>query len=90
VQVSGAGFVHVGDSIDLLVSDPPDATATGPPAAHLLAEDARVLAVASAPSSPMDADPGTLEIVVAVGRSTSIEIAAVSGRALVATLRGPP
>ena len=90
VQVSGAGagLVRAGDSVDLLVSDPPDTAATAPPVAHVLAESARVLAVAP-PSTP-DSDAGTLDIVVAVDRATSLKLAAVSGRALVATVRNPP
>jgi pilus assembly protein CpaB len=89
VQVSGPSFVHPGDSIDLLVSDTPDAAA-GPPAAHLLVEDARVLAVTPGPSAAVAEQPDTLDIVVAVDRATSVKIAAVSGHALVAALRNPP
>jgi pilus assembly protein CpaB len=89
VQVSGPGFVHAGDSIDLLVSDPPDAAA-GPPAARLLAEAVRVLAVTTGSSSGVADQPDTLDIVVAVDRATALKIAAVSGHALVAALRNPP
>jgi hypothetical protein len=71
-----------------LASDPPDTVATAPPVAHVLAESARVLAVTT-PSTP-DSDTGTLDIVVAVDRATSLKLAAVSGRALVATVRNPP
>jgi Flp pilus assembly protein CpaB len=90
VQVSGAGagLVRAGDSVDLLVSDPPDTAATASPAAHVLAESARVLAVAT--PSATDSDAGTLDIVVAVDRATSLKLAAVSGRALVASVRNPP
>ena len=83
-----AGAVRAGDSVDLLVSDPPDTAATGSPAAHVLAESARVLAVAT--PSATDSDAGTLDIVVAVDRATSLKLAAVSGRALLAAVRNPP
>ena len=95
VQVSGGNLVHAGDSIDLLVSDPPDPAAigppgaTGPPTAHVLAEGARVLAVAPAASMP-GVDGADIDIVVAVDRATSLRIAAVSGRTLVAAVRNPP
>ena len=90
VQISGAGagLVRAGDSVDLLVSDPPDIAATASPAAHVLAEGVRVLAVAT--SSAPDGDASILDIVVAVDRATSLKLAAVSGRALVATVRNPP
>jgi Flp pilus assembly protein CpaB len=96
VQVGGGGpgLVRAGDFVDLLVSDPPDAVAPSPPVAHVLAESARVLAVTAPPSAPGDdvgtLGVGTLEIVIAVDRATSLKIAAVSGRALVATVRNPP
>jgi Flp pilus assembly protein CpaB len=101
VEVNGAGFLRAGDSVDLLVSDSPDTSATGPPvgsgsptgsglpAARILAEGARVLAVTPA-TAPPDADGTVVEIVVAVDRATSLRIAAVSGRTLVATVRNPP
>lgn len=92
VEVSGTGFVQAGDAVDLLVSDPPDAAATGPPVAHLLAQNARVLAVTSTSSADSSAggDPDTVGIVVAVDQGTALRIAAASGRALLATLRNPP
>lgn len=87
VQVSGgaAALLRPGEFVDLIVSDPPEATNVAPPAAHLLAEAAPVLAVTPAPS-PDD----SIAIVVAVDRVTALKIAAVSGRTLVATLRHPP
>jgi hypothetical protein len=54
----------------------------------VLAESARVLAVAT--PSATDNDAGTLGIVVAVDRATSLKLAAVSGRALLAAVRNPP
>jgi pilus assembly protein CpaB len=89
VQVSGPGFVHVGDSIDLLASGSSDAPA-GRPAARILAEAARVLAVTPGPSSGVADQPDTLDIVVAVDRAISLKIAGASGQALVAALRNPP
>lgn len=87
VQVSGgaATLLHPGEFVDLLVSDPPDATGVAPPAAHLLAEAAPVLAVTSTPAAD-----DSIAIVVAVDRATALKVAAVSGRTLVATLRHPP
>ncbi|HEY7048964.1 MAG TPA: Flp pilus assembly protein CpaB [Jatrophihabitantaceae bacterium] len=90
VQVSGAALIQAGDSIDLLVGDPPDATGTGQPAAHVLAEAARVLAVTPAPPTDAADGPAPLDIVIAVDRATSLKIAAAAGRALLATLRDPP
>jgi Flp pilus assembly protein CpaB len=90
VQVNGAGLIQAGDSIDLLVGDPPDATGAGPPAAYVLAEAARVLAVTPGPTTDPDGGPAPLDIVVAVDRATSLKIAAAAGRALLATLRDPP
>jgi pilus assembly protein CpaB len=90
VQVSGAGLVQAGDSIDLLVADPPDASGAGPPVAHVLAEAARVLAVTSAPTTDPSGGPASLGIVVAVDRAIALKIAAAAGRTVVATLRDPP
>ena len=87
VQVTGgaAGLLHPGEFVDLLVSDPPEATDVAAPTAHLLAEAVPVLAVTS---SPGGAD--SFGIVVAVDAATALRVAAVSGLTLVATLRHPP
>jgi pilus assembly protein CpaB len=90
VQVSGAGLVQAGDSIDLLVGDPPDAASSAQPTAHVLAEAARVLAVTPASSGDATGGPAPIDIVIAVDRATSLKIAAAAGRALLATLRDPP
>lgn len=90
VQIAGGGYVHAGDVIDLLVADPPNAGgAPAPPTARLLARAVRVLAVlGSADGAAADVD--TVGIVVAVDDATALKLAAVSGRALVATVRDPP
>jgi Flp pilus assembly protein CpaB len=92
VQIAGAGFggfVHAGDWIDLLVGDPPDADGPAPPSARLLAHAVRVLAVLGPPGDAAP-DADSVGIVVAVDGATALKIAAVSGRALVATVRDPP
>jgi len=87
VQVTGgaAGLLHAGEFVDLLVSDPPEAEGVAPPAAHLLAEAVPVLAV-----TPPPAGVDSFAIVVAVDAATALQLAAESGRTLVATLRHPP
>jgi len=92
VQIAGGGlggFVHAGDWIDLLVGDPPDAGGPAPQSARLLARAVRVLAVLGPPSDAAP-DAESMGVVVAVDSATALKLAAVSGRALVATVRDPP
>ncbi len=96
VQVTGAalpGLVHAGDSIDLLVGDPPEADASSPGPARVLAERVRVLAViGTSPDAGADGDGLGLGLglIVAADRATALRIAAVAGRPVVATVHGPP
>ncbi len=87
VQVTGgsAGLLHAGEFVDLLVGDPPEAAGSAPPAAHVLAEAVPILAVTSSRG-----DGDSFGVVVAVNAATALQLAAVSGRTLVATLRHPP
>lgn len=89
VQIADGGFLRTGDRIDLLVADPPDSGGPGPPTARLLARGVRVLAVLGRPDGA-SADTGSTGVVVAVDADTAVKIAAVSGRALVATVRNLP
>jgi pilus assembly protein CpaB len=92
VAISGGaaqGFVHTGDSIDLLVGDPSDAVAPRSASARLVATAVRVLAVTSTPDQAGSGD-NALIVVVAADRATTLRIAAVSGRSLLAAVRVPP
>jgi pilus assembly protein CpaB len=88
VQIAGGGYVQAGDRIDLLVADPVDAAGDpAPPTARLLARAVRVLAVlGSSGATAADTD----SVGIAVDDATALKLAAVSGRALVATVRDPP
>lgn len=93
VEVDGgaaAALLSPGEFVDLLVNDLPPATdvsasTSSVPTAHLLAGAARILAV-----SPPSATDDSVGIVVAVDQTTALQIAAVAGRTVVATLRHPP
>jgi pilus assembly protein CpaB len=95
VEITGAAslnLVRVGDSIDLLVSDPPQAEEASARPARVLAQQVRVLAV-SGPSADPGVDnlgSGSVGLVVAADRTTALRIAAATGRQVVATVRGPP
>ncbi len=98
VEVTGAalpGLVHAGDSIDLLVGDPPEADASSPGPARILAERVRVLAVIGlSPDAGADGngvgDGDGVGLIVAADRATALRLAAAAGRPLVATVHGPP
>lgn len=92
VQLSDAAamaFLHAGDWVDLLAGGSDAADGPGPDHATLLAEGVRVLAVQVSPATP-SGDGRSSEIVVAADRATALRIAAVAGRAVLATLRVPP
>ncbi|MDQ6936310.1 MAG: RcpC/CpaB family pilus assembly protein, partial [Actinomycetota bacterium] len=84
---ANAAIIHAGDIVDLLLVTEVDRAATTVPAARLLADRIRVLA-ALPPTDRPGEDRATL--VVAADRATAARLAAVSGRAVVATLRAPP
>jgi Flp pilus assembly protein CpaB len=92
VEITGSAslsLVHAGDSIDLVVGDPPEAE-TGPSrSARVLAESVRVLAVARQTTDP-GGDLETLGLIVAAEPATALKIASAAGRPIVATVRKPP
>jgi Flp pilus assembly protein CpaB len=95
VEITGAAslnLVRVGDSIDLLVSDPPQADLAPVRPARVLAQRVRVLAVSGPLTDPGvdNLGSGSVGLVVAADRMTALRIAAATGRQVVATVRGPP
>lgn len=83
----GAGFIHPGDSVDLLATIPSD-VGVASAAAKVVASGARVLAVLGTVSNPADSE--STGLTVAVSRATALALASVVDGSMTVTLRMPP